>query len=74
MKKEQHVTKNQDGNWKVLGSGNKRATSIHKTQREAIEAATKIAKNQHTEVVIHGKDGLIRDKNSYGDDPNPPKG
>ena len=30
--------------------------------------------NQQSEVVIHRPDGRIRDKNSYGHDPYPPKG
>lgn len=69
----QHVTPHKDG-WQVLGAGNEKATSVHKTQKEAIEAATKIARNQGVEVVIHRPNGQIRDKNSYGNDPFPPKG
>jgi hypothetical protein len=41
-------------------------------KKEAIEIAIDIVKNQKSEVVIHGKDGKIQDKDSYGDDPNPP--
>lgn len=37
------------------------------------EAAKAIAKNQGSEVIIHREDGTIREKNSYGNDPNPPK-
>ncbi len=36
--------------------------------------AREIAINQRSEVVIHDRQGLIRDKDSYGNDPNPPKG
>jgi hypothetical protein len=70
----QHVSRHEDGGWKVLGAGNSKATSRHETQREAIEAARKIAQNQGSEVVIHGRDGKIRAKDSYGNDPFPPKG
>ena len=31
-------------------------------------------KQDRTELVIHGEDGRIREKSSYGNDPNPPKG
>jgi len=48
-------------------------TSTHDTQAEAIESARQIAINQHSEVVIHRPDGTIRDKDSYGKDPYPPK-
>ena len=43
------------------------------TQREVIEIARQIAQNQSSEVVIHRRDGTIRDKDSYGKDPHPPK-
>lgn len=70
--KSQHVVKRPDG-WAVRGEGNKRDTSRHTTQEQAARAAREIAKNQGSEVVIHGVDGRIRDKDSYGNDPCPPK-
>jgi len=72
MGKNQHVVPHDKG-WAVKGEGNQKATSIHKTQKDAIGTAKGIAKNQNSEVVIHGKDGKIRDKDSYGNDPFPPK-
>ncbi len=72
MKKNQHVVPH-DGGWAVKGEGNEKATAIVKTQAEAIEIAKEIAQNQKTEVVIHRPDGTIRDKDSYGNDPYPPK-
>lgn len=69
----QHVTKRSDGNWQVHGEGNSRATAVTKTQREAISKARDIAINQRAEVVIHGVNGRIRNKNSYGNDPCPPR-
>ncbi|MFT3949044.1 MAG: DUF2188 domain-containing protein [Agriterribacter sp.] len=73
MGKNQHVTKHPDGGWQVKGAGNEKATVKTEIQKEAIEVAKEIAKNQKSEVVIHGTDGKIRDKDSYGNDPNPPK-
>lgn len=72
--KNQHVTPHPDGGWQVKGAGNKKATIRTSTQKEAFEIARNIAKNQGSEVLIHGKDGKIREKNSYGNDPYPPKG
>lgn len=74
MGKNQHVTRRPDGNWQVKGEGNLRATKITNTQKDAISYARNIAINNSSEVVIHGRDGKIRDKNSYGNDPFPPKG
>ena len=70
----QHVTKRPDGYWQVIGEGNKRPSSVTTTQREAISNATRIARNQKSEVLIHGENGRIRERNSYGNDPYPPKG
>lgn len=72
MGKNQHVVPHGD-EWAVKGAGNEKATSIHSTQKDAIDAARDIAINQRSEVVIHRPDGTIRDKDSYGNDPNPPK-
>ncbi len=60
--------------WGVRGQGNDRITSIHDTQHEAIERARNIAINQRSELIIQRRDGQIRERNSYGDDPFPPKG
>ncbi|MFA5136019.1 MAG: DUF2188 domain-containing protein [Patescibacteria group bacterium] len=71
-KQNQHVVPHQ-GNWAVRGEGNSRVTSIHQTQTSAFEAAREIAVNNKSEVVTHRPDGTIRDKDSYGHDPCPPK-
>ena len=69
---DQHVVPHKEG-WAVKGEGNGKATSVHQTQREAIEDAQRIAINQRSEVVIHRRDGRIRDSDSYGGDPCPPR-
>ena len=73
MKINQHVVMRTDG-WAVVGEGNSRDTSVHPTQSQAIQRAREIALNQRSELVIHGRDGKIRDKNSYGNNPFPPGG
>ena len=40
----------------------------------AIEAARSIAQNQHSELLIHGRNGEIRERDSFGGDPFPPRG
>ncbi len=72
-KKNQHVVPH--GNqWGVKGEGNGKLTAITNTQSEAIGIAKDIAVNQHSELFIHNRDGQIRERNSYGNDPYPPKG
>ncbi len=72
-RKNQHVVPHQNG-WAVKGAGSQRATSVHDTQQQAINAAREIVRNQKSEVVIHRPDGRIRDKDSHGNDPFPPRG
>ena len=61
----QHVVPHDDG-WAVKAAGSSRATSVHHTQAEAEKEATKIAKNQETELFVHGTDGAIRKRSSFG--------
>ena len=70
--KNQHVVPHEDG-WAVKGEGNQKATKVTRTQKEAIEIAQEIARNQQSDTKIHGRDGRIRAGNSYGNDPCPPR-
>ena len=70
--KNQHVVPHPDG-WAVKGAGNSKATKVTTTQAEATQRAQQIARNQHSDTKIHGRDGKIRAGNSYGNDPHPPK-
>ncbi len=72
-KRNQHVVPHEDG-WAVRGAGSQRASSVHRTQHEAIDAGREVARNQKTELFIHGRDGRIRGRDSHGNDPFPPKG
>ena len=74
MGKNQHVTPHPNGGWQVKGAGNSRATARTATQKEAIEIAREIARNQNSELVIHRPNGQIRDKDSHGRDSFPPEG
>lgn len=74
MGKNQHVTPHPDGGWQVKGEGNSKATVRTDTQAEAIAVAKEIARNQESELFIHGMNGRIRERNSYGNDEHPPEG
>jgi uncharacterized protein YdaT len=69
----QHVVPN-GSKWNVRKAGASRASGTFDTQNEAISRARDVAKKQKTELFIHGRDGRIRERNSYGNDPLPPKG
>jgi uncharacterized protein YdaT len=72
-KKNQHVVPH-GKEWAVKGAGNSKATLVTTTQKESIERAREIAQNNHSELFIHNRQGQIRERNTYGQDTNPPKG
>lgn len=72
-KKNIHTVPTDDG-WANRREGGKRASSTHATKAEAQAAGRAAAKKDGVEHLIHKKDGTIGDRNSYGNDPHPPKG
>lgn len=61
-----HISQNKDekseffNQWRVRKSGSDKTIKYFKTQKEAIDYAKTLAKNQDTDIVIHKKDGKIR--------------
>ncbi|MEL6202291.1 MAG: DUF2188 domain-containing protein [Pseudomonadota bacterium] len=72
-KKNQHVVPHSQG-WAVKSAGASKAASIHPTQKSAIQSARTAAIKNGSEMLIHGTNGRIRERNTYGKDPYPPKG
>ena len=60
--------------WAVKAAGAQNPTKVLETQRAAIETARGIAINQGSEMFVHGRNGQIRERNTYGPDNCPPKG
>jgi hypothetical protein len=72
--KSHHVVPNPDGGWDVKKGGAERASVHCETKAEAVDQGRQISINQGTEFVIHEKHGIIRDKDSHGNDNYPPRG
>ncbi len=72
--KSHHVVPNRGGGWNIKRSGSTRSSGHFDRKSDAVGRARKISSNQHTELVIHNKDGRISQKDSHGHDPYPPKG
>lgn len=72
--KGHHVVTNLKGGWSVKRSGAERASKTFSNQTEAVSYARDIARRTRGELYIHGRDGRIRERNSYGSDSFPPKG
>lgn len=67
-----HVVPHNDG-WAVRREGAERVSSQHDTQADAIRAGQNLAQNNQSDLRIHRPNGQIRDSDSYGSDPNPPR-
>jgi hypothetical protein len=71
-KADVHTTPNPEGGWDNQQGG--KVLSHHPTKEEAREEGRSEAKKDETEHKIHNTDGKIKESNSYGNDPYPPKG
>lgn len=72
MKKNVHVVPS-NGGWDVRVEGNSGARHFP-SQTEAIRAGRELARGNRSESIVHGRDGRIRQRDSYGRDPFPPRG
>jgi hypothetical protein len=59
-----------DDRWQVKRDGATRASRLFDSQAEAETYGRKLAKDDKVELIIAGRDGAIRDKASYGNDPS----
>ena len=66
-----HVVRRRN-HWAVRSDG--LTLSAHDTQRQAIKSGKMIAKMTQGELSIHGRNGKIREKNSFGSDSISSKG
>lgn len=67
MKNSVHVVPNDEG-WEVKVEGRVGGRRF-KTQNEAIRAGRDLARGSSSENVIHGRDGRIRQRDTFGRDP-----
>jgi len=73
MGTNQHVVSLNEG-WAVKAEGAPQPFAIFKTQSEAWERAKSIARKERSEALLHGRDGQIRERNTYGHDPSRSRG
>lgn len=69
-----HVVPNsKKGGWDVKRSNGEKSIKHFDKKKDSVDFARGVSQNQGTELYIHGKDGKIQNKDSHGNDPNPPK-
>ena len=68
-----HVVRHPDG-WAWRREGSERVSGISDTQSHADLHGRAAAKRDGVELFIHGRNGQIRERDSFGNDPYPPRG
>ncbi|MEO7522625.1 MAG: DUF2188 domain-containing protein [Ferruginibacter sp.] len=71
-KKSNHVVLSPSG-WVVKKSGSERASKTFDTKEKAVVYGRELSKNEKSELYIHKTNGIIQNRNSYVNDPNPLK-
>lgn len=70
-----HVVPRENGKWAVIKTNAERAASKHRKKSAAVRKAKRLVKRyKPSELLIHGSDGSVNRKHSYGKDSFPPKG
>lgn len=62
------------GGWQNKVEGNQRASNVAPTKATAQAKGREMAIERKTEHKIQNQNGQIKEHNSYGNDPSPPKG
>jgi hypothetical protein len=73
MARNQHVVPHERG-WAVIADGAEAPAAVFKTQHEAWERAKALARKDRAEALLHGRNGRIRERNTYGYDPQQSRG
>ncbi len=68
-----HTVKHGDG-WANRRAGASKVSKTFDTKADAEGAGRSTAKREKTEHIVHKRDGTIGRRNSYGNDPYPPRG
>jgi hypothetical protein len=58
-----------DNNWAVKRANSDDPEATFQTQEEAIESGRQLARAEKVEFILHGEDGRVRLRDSYGNDP-----
>ena len=67
--KRKQVVPNLKGDWAVRNVGAARASRVFRSRTDAVAYAKRKARSEGATLYIHGRDGLVKDRIAYGDDP-----
>jgi hypothetical protein len=60
----------QGDQWAIKEEGVDEPFQVHETQEAAVTDARALATSRGVELLIHGEDGQIRERDSHGNDPS----
>jgi hypothetical protein len=72
-KKNVWVSPRSDGDWEVQREGAQRPTRVVERKADAERIARDLARRDGVEVIIQRGDGRIQGRETYGNDPFPPR-
>jgi hypothetical protein len=73
-RKTHHIVPAPRGGWNVKKGGAQRASNHFDIKTDAIDVGRAISRNQHTEFVIHNRNGRIAHSDSHGFNSHSPHG
>ena len=73
-RKSRHVVPNPTGGWCSKKGGAQKASKVFETKMEAEKYSRNLSKKEKSELVIHGRNGIIQRSDSHVGDPYPPPG
>lgn len=65
-----HVVTHEEEGWAIKREGTASPLSTHSTQKDAISAALDVAQDEEANVIVHRRDGRIREVKTYTDNGN----
>jgi len=72
-RKERHIVPNPNGGWDSKRENAERASKHFDIKQDAIDWSRQKSKTEGSELIPHRKDGVIKNPDSHGNDPCPPK-
>jgi hypothetical protein len=73
-KRDYWTQQRSDKKWETKREGADRASGVFDTQADAWERSKDLARDRGGEAYLKGRNGLIRERNTYGHDPEKTKG
>ena len=72
-KRNIHVVPDPQGGWVVKRAGQETPLARYQHKQDAVNYGRAIAQQEGVELIVHNRDGKIAGRESYGNDPFPPR-